>query len=34
MNIFLDCPGDLHHRVGVANAKIKTISVSEIQTGV
>jgi hypothetical protein len=34
MNIFLDCPGDLHHRVGVANATIKTIYVSEIQTGV
>ena len=23
MNIFLDCPGDLHHRVGVANTTIK-----------
>ena len=32
MNIFLGCPTDLHHKVGVANATIKTISVSEIQT--
>jgi hypothetical protein len=32
MNIFLGCPSDLHHKVGVANATNKTISASEIET--